>query len=673
MKILCHNAQHIGTRARQEDAFIFSDTDHASGVENGGVVAVVADGMGGLRRGDEASAVAVRAFLDRYSAIATPTTIEESMRDAMTVANDAVYRQACATGTAGATGTTLSAAVIREKQLHWISAGDSRIYLYRRGTLHQLTTDHVFATELDKAAQAGHISPASAAEHPERESLTSCLGMERIAQTDEGVMDGLMADDLVLLCSDGLYKTLDGNEIANVLGSPGADPAKVLLTRVLERAQPQQDNVTILTMSVAPPQPANWLRSLFLLLFLLLTAAPAPLRAQFPLDSCEAMTVRVIAGTEEGYFTGSGLIVGGGKYVLTAAHVVAEGEFHVRTRRGVDIGAGLMWYSAEKDLAILKLKWSARVPRPVYQPRRSVRKTETVYALGFPGQADRSVESADQVKVTKGIISAIVQDEGGRGLYQIDAPINPGNSGGPVFNELGQVIGIAIEKPMASVYKSARRRNNPSRIDMAVERVPTSEGVGWAVQIEEILPVMEKLGISFISADQAARYQTSTVVRIWKDNRLIILGLGSLILLGVITAIIARARRSRSASRGVLRNGRAAADPPSASALPFLIGATGLHAGKRFPLEDGDIVIGRDPGVSNLILDSRAVSKKHCVVTHRADEHCFLVEDCASTNGTYLPGGKRLIQHVKVILRDGDSFYVADPANLFTVRYDRLQ
>jgi serine/threonine protein phosphatase PrpC len=669
MKIVCHNAQHIGSRARQEDAFIFSDTDHASSVENGGVVAVVADGMGGLQRGDEASAVAVRIFLDRYSAVATPSTIDDAMREALTAANEAVFQQARAAGTAGATGTTLAAAVIRETRLHWISTGDSRVYLYRRGALRQLSADHIFAVELDKAAQAGKISPASAAEHPERESLTSCLGMATIPHTDEGVIDGLTADDLVLVCSDGLYKSLGEKEIARVLAAPGEDPAGALLDAVLERSQSHQDNVTILTMTVAPQQPANWLRSLFLFLFLLLAAAP--LHAQFPLDSCEAMTVRVIANTEEGYFTGSGLIAGGGKYVITAAHVVTEGAFRVRTRRGVEIDAGLMWYSAEKDLAILKLRWSVRVPRPVYQPKKSVRKAETVYALGFPAQADRSVESADQVKVTRGIISAIVQDEGGRGLYQIDAPINPGNSGGPVFNELGQVIGIAIEKPMASVYKPERRRNNPSRIDMAVERVPTSEGVGWAVQIEEILPALSKLEISFNSAEQAVRVQPSTLMRIWKDNPFLILTLGGLMLLVVTTAIIARARRHRSDMRGVLTRGNGGTQ--GASTLPLLIGASGVHAGKRFPLDHGDIVIGRDPGVSNLILDSRAVSKKHCVVTHHADERCFLVEDCASTNGTYLSGGKRLIQHVKVILRDGDSFYVADPAQSFTVRYDRLQ
>ena len=85
------------------------------------------------------------------------------------------------------------------------------------------------------------------------------------------------------------------------------------------------------------------------------------------------------------------------------------------------------------------------------------------------------------------------------------------------------------------------------------------------------------------------------------DNPFLILTLGGLILLVVATAIIARARRHRSDMRGVLPRGNGGMQ--GASTLPLLIGASGVHAGKRFPLDHGDIVIGRDPGVSNLILD----------------------------------------------------------------------
>jgi hypothetical protein len=187
------------------------------------------------------------------------------------------------------------------------------------------------------------------------------------------------------------------------------------------------------------------------LLPLLMMMLPVSLHSQIPLDSCEIMTVRIVAETDDAWYNGSGLIIGDGRFVITAAHVVEEGDITIVTKGDRDIGATVKWISSDKDLALLSLKSRLRVPEPMYLPKRYMKKADIVYVLGFPGQADRNRESADQVKITKGIISASFRDENGRGLYQIDAPINPGNSGGPVFNEAGFVIGIAIEKPMAAV------------------------------------------------------------------------------------------------------------------------------------------------------------------------------------------------------------------------------
>jgi protein phosphatase len=261
MIVHCHNAQDYGTRAEQQDAFAFSDTTNAEAVRIAGVLAVLADGMGGLEHGAEASTLAIQIFLERYVHQVTPSTIPETLADATHAANAAVLRIADQAGQTGSAGSTLVAAVVKDKSLHWISVGDSRLYRFSEGRLTQLSTDHVYAADLDRAAAEGSITDSAARQHPEREALTSCLGMDTLDRIDQGSLDGLREDDLFLLCSDGLYKTLDDGAIVAILRSRPADPAAALLAAVKAKGHPRQDNVTVLALSLRKPHVQERLRS----------------------------------------------------------------------------------------------------------------------------------------------------------------------------------------------------------------------------------------------------------------------------------------------------------------------------------------------------------------------------------------------------------------------------
>ena len=118
-------------------------------------------------------------------------------------------------GLEGQTGSTLAAAVIKDDELYWVSVGDSRIYLYRRGEMTQLTTDHDYARELAREAALGNISPEEAATHPQRQALTSYLGLPFLSEIDRNE-DPIILEpgDRILLCSDGLYKTIPDEEIS---------------------------------------------------------------------------------------------------------------------------------------------------------------------------------------------------------------------------------------------------------------------------------------------------------------------------------------------------------------------------------------------------------------------------------------------------------------------------
>lgn len=239
------NYQHIGARSSQQDAFGFSDKDDLVFVAHGGVLAVVADGMGGMANGGEASRMAVGAFLHAYMAKPADETASAAMLRALDEANQAVTTLSHPVGEENV-GTTLVAAVIHGDALHWVSVGDSRLYLWRTGQLTQLSEDHIYANELDRDAANGSISREDAENHPERRSLTSYLGLTPLDLIDHNLKSfPLFVRDRLLLCSDGLYAALEESEIAPLFGRDAQQTAEDLVALVLAKGRQDQDNLTV--------------------------------------------------------------------------------------------------------------------------------------------------------------------------------------------------------------------------------------------------------------------------------------------------------------------------------------------------------------------------------------------------------------------------------------------
>lgn len=244
------NAQHIGRRESQQDSFGFSDPSNAAFVAHGGLVAVVADGMGGLEQGAQASTIAIRAFLDAYAQKTSGESIATALARSLQSANLAVLQ-------IGADcGTTLVAAVLHDRTLHWVSVGDSALYLYREGDLALLNQPHVYASELDAQAQAGHITPEQASAHPMREALTSYVGHASLPRVDSNIRPfHLDEDDCILLASDGLSKVLSEPEIAANMRGTFQERCEQLVASVLSRDIPGQDNITVVALGLKEPLP----------------------------------------------------------------------------------------------------------------------------------------------------------------------------------------------------------------------------------------------------------------------------------------------------------------------------------------------------------------------------------------------------------------------------------
>ena len=237
---------HIGRRQNQQDAYAFSDFEDTIFIGHGGVMAIVCDGMGGLERGDEASCVAVKTLLEFYMAKTPEQSIPEMLDQAIHKANDAIAKLGLETCGLGSIGTTLVVAVIYKGELLWRSVGDSRIYLYRNNQLNQLSVDHTYEQELLQSLKTNGLSTEEATNHPDSNALVSYLGIGNQLQinSNEHPMK-LLNDDVLLICTDGLYNALNCDEITEALqNSDAMRAAKDLQHKTVDKQILKQDNLT---------------------------------------------------------------------------------------------------------------------------------------------------------------------------------------------------------------------------------------------------------------------------------------------------------------------------------------------------------------------------------------------------------------------------------------------
>jgi len=247
MNVEVGNATTQGDRAAQEDSFCFTSMHEPGFVEHAGIMAVVADGMGGLAGGGEASHLAVQTMRKAYEHKSAEDSIPDALLYSLGKANKAVYGL---TERIGKAGTTLVAAVMHGDGIHWISVGDSRVYLLRDKQLTKLTVEHNFEMELMKRVAREEMTLEEARAHEQRHALTSFLGGSAVKHIDRSIKPlPLRKDDRVMLCSDGLYRTLSDQMIAASLGGKPQDAADRLIREAVGQEIDHQDNATVLIMA----------------------------------------------------------------------------------------------------------------------------------------------------------------------------------------------------------------------------------------------------------------------------------------------------------------------------------------------------------------------------------------------------------------------------------------
>ena len=240
--------QITGRRDYQEDSFGLLD-ERDLGLDRGEhAVLLVADGMGGHVGGAIASNLLCKTFVEAYRRSSGP--IVDRLRTCLEEANGAIAAAIAENPALDSMGSTLVAAVVASEGLHWISVGDSLLWLFREGQLERLNADHSMAPVLAELVAAGRMTGEQVVRHPSRHSLRSVVMGDEMPLIDVSSQPvALEQGDRVVLASDGLL-TLDEQEIANILkktrDAPLEDSAVALIQAVEGTEHPYQDNVTVL-------------------------------------------------------------------------------------------------------------------------------------------------------------------------------------------------------------------------------------------------------------------------------------------------------------------------------------------------------------------------------------------------------------------------------------------
>ena len=249
-RIEAGSAQDIGARVYQEDAFAFSDLTNSAFCEHGGVLAIAADGVGGLAYGSEVSQLSVLRFVSAYHEKKAEESICDALHRALHSANAAAYEFACSHGDGVEVGTTLSAAVVHRAMIYHISVGDTRIYRASQKEVRQLSTDHNFGEVLDEMAERNELSSEEALQDPQRNHLTSFLGAKNIFAIDYGEEPNeLTPGESIIICTDGLYGAVSEEDFCALYSPQPRTLCANLVKNALDSSIPEQDNITVVALT----------------------------------------------------------------------------------------------------------------------------------------------------------------------------------------------------------------------------------------------------------------------------------------------------------------------------------------------------------------------------------------------------------------------------------------
>ncbi len=237
MKFTIYQGSLQGGRANNEDRIAYCYSREA-------LLMVVADGMGGHHFGEIAAQIAVQTLTEAFQREARPEILDpfRFLQRGMSNAHYAILDYSLAHKLDDSPRTTCVACLVQDSIAYWAHSGDSRLFLLRDGKVVAQTRDH---SRIRLLVDEGVISQNQAATHPERNKVYSCLGGDVSPEIDFSRKTPLERGDVLLLCTDGLWGVMPGEELAVALRNVNLMQAVPRLLQEAEvRGGPKGDNLS---------------------------------------------------------------------------------------------------------------------------------------------------------------------------------------------------------------------------------------------------------------------------------------------------------------------------------------------------------------------------------------------------------------------------------------------
>lgn len=379
------------------------------------------------------------------------------------------------------------------------------------------------------------------------------------------------------------------------------------------------------------------------------------------------------------YGRGSGFFIGASgeepQYIVTNCHVINsyvdanEGGEFVTLYGYTDEGYAMLIYASscelriyysqddydvayvdcygdvEKvDLAVLRIR-NATDKRHALQlmvPTEDM-VGDTVYSVGFPGNADNDFTGAskfgvEDVTVHKGSINKFVANDGlGVERIAIDATIQHGNSGGPLVTEDGYVVGVN------------------TNVESNVKYGTQVEVDYYAINTSEVVRFLDKNNIPYEMAGSSNTGNGSGAG--------MIVGIVVVIAAGAVAAFVVMKNKKKGQS------GSVSEDASNSGTKTVIRSMSAQHGGQAFPVGSTPVIIGRSPSDCTIVFKegTPGVSGKHCSVYYNSDANVFTLTDLGSSYGTFLGNGMKLTANSPINLKSGDIFYIGEKTNILKV------
>ena len=238
-------------RTIDEDSILAADLSFGVNSESSEfLLLVVADGMGGHAKGEEASKIALNAIARTViPELFNDTPFTELLEKGIQNANQDILDYTAKYPESSGMGTTSVCAVVKGNEVHLANVGDSRAYVISDDEIRPVTKDHSYVQAL---VDEGRITQDEAREHPKKNIITKAVGISPSVEADKSILT-LGSDESLLLCCDGVIAHLTDEDIHKIIND-SPDPQSAC-QKIVDTANERggSDNISLIILSAGGP------------------------------------------------------------------------------------------------------------------------------------------------------------------------------------------------------------------------------------------------------------------------------------------------------------------------------------------------------------------------------------------------------------------------------------